>query len=130
MPAWESPFVRALSAAASARERPLLVGTDLSTTVKPSLLGGQVTLLPVVVVVPNVVVGGLIVIVGGVVTTPTVVVVEGAVDTTGMDVPGSLDFPSSVAASATTAPETRATSRSAASAAQSQIGESRRQTSA
>jgi hypothetical protein len=79
-------------------------------------------------VVPSVVVGGLIVIVGGVVT-PTVLV-EGAVETTGMDVEGPLLFPSSVAASATTAPETRATSRSAARAAQSQIGESRRQTSA
>jgi hypothetical protein len=122
----------------------LLVGTDLRTTVKPSFDIGQVTLLPVVVVpnvvvpkvvvekvvVPSVVVGGLIVIVGGVVTTPTVLVVEGAVETTGMDVAGSLDFPSSVAASATTAPETRATSRSAARAAHSQIGESRRQTSA
>jgi hypothetical protein len=122
----------------------LLVGTDLRTTVKPSFDIGQVTLLPVVVVpnvvvpkvvvenvvVPSVVVGGLIVIVGGVVTTPTVLVVEGAVETTGMDVAGSLDFPSSVAASAITAPETRATSRSAARAAQSQIGESRRQTSA
>jgi hypothetical protein len=120
----------------------LLVGTDLRTTVKPSLFGGQVTLLPVVVVpnvvvpkvvvenvvVPSVVVGGVIVIVDGV--TPTVLVVEGEVETTGMDVAGSLDFPSSVAASATTAPETRATSRSAARAAQSQIGESRRQTSA
>ena len=89
MPTWESPFARALSAAVSACERPLLVGTDLRTTVNPSLLGGQVTLLPVVVVVPkvvvekvvvpSVVVGGLIVIVGGVVTTPTVLVVEGAV---------------------------------------------------
>jgi len=111
--------------------------------VKPSFDIGQVTLLPVVVVpnvvvpkvvvenvvVASVVVGGLIVIVGGVVTTPTVLVVEGAVET-GIDVAGSLDFPSSVAASATTAPETRATSRSAARAAQSQIGESRRQTSA
>jgi hypothetical protein len=120
----------------------LLVGTDLRTTVKPSLFGGQVTLLPVVVVpnvvvpkvvvenvvVPSVVVGGVIVIVDGV--TATVLVVEGAVETTGMDVAGPLDFPSSVAASATTAPETRATSRSAARAAQSQIGESRRQTSA
>jgi hypothetical protein len=82
------------------------------------------------VVVPSVVVGGLIVIVGGVAPTPTVLVVEGAVETTGVDAPGSLDFPSSVAANATTAPDTRATSRSAARAAQSQIGESRRQTSA
>jgi hypothetical protein len=69
----------------------------------------------------------VIVIVDGVTAT---VLVEGAVETTGMDVAGPLDFPSSVAASATTAPETRATSRSAARAAQSQIGESRRQTSA
>jgi len=123
----------------------LLVGTDLRTTVKPSLFGGQVTLLPVVVVVPKVVVpkvvvenvvvlrvvgGGLMVIVGGCVTTPTVSVVLGEVETTGIELAGSLFFPSSVAASATTAPETRATRSSAARAAQSQIGESRRQTSA
>jgi hypothetical protein len=112
-------------------------------TVKPSLFGGQETFPPVVVVVPNVVVpnvvvekvvvavvvvvGGLIVIVGGVVTTPMVFVVSGAVETTGMDAPG-WEFLSSVAARATKAPDTRATSRRAARAAQSQIGESRRQT--
>ena len=136
--------MRALSAADSAWERPLLVGTDLSTMVNPSFVSGQVTLEPVVVVpkvvvpivvVENVVVddvvvvGGLIVIVGGCVTTPTVSVVLGLVET-GIDVAGSLDFSSSVAARATTAPEMRATSKRAASAAHNQTGESRRQTSA
>src|SRR4051812_2558423 len=102
IPTWVRPFVRAVLAADSACVRPLLVGTDLSTTVNPSLFVGQVTLLPFVVVVPKVVVdwnvvvenvvvprvvvGGLIVIVGGWVTTPTVFVVSGAVDTTGIDV--------------------------------------------
>jgi hypothetical protein len=123
----------------------LLVGTDLRTTVKPSLFGGQLTFSPVVVVpkvvVPKVVVekvvvpivlvvGGLMVIVGGCVTTPTVLVVSSDVETTGIEVAGCPFLSSSVAASATTAPETRATRSSAASAAQSQSGESRRQTSA
>jgi hypothetical protein len=144
MPTWESPLVRALSAAASACERPLLVGTDLRTTVKPSLFGGHVTFWPSVVVVfwkvvvPNVVVenvvvesvvvGGLIVIVGcG--WTPTVLVVCGFVETMGTDVAGPPLPSSSVAARATTAPDTTATRRSAARAAQSQKGESRRQIS-
>jgi hypothetical protein len=97
--------------------------TVLLVVVVPSVVVLVVVVVGIVDVVPKVVVGGLMVTVGGCVSTPTVSVVLGEVETTGIEVPGSLSLSSRVAATATIAPATSATSRSAARAAQSQSGE-------